>query len=226
MLETLKNIQTKCYNELVGRGVKFKNGMPKLNLKRVGKGNSKLDKSILIFDLLAGKTVCGKTCKKCYAIKAQIQYSHTKLFRSINTELAFNHIGILKELICNQIKRSKTTKTIRIHSSGDFFSQAYIDMWKEIMQEFPDLKFYTYTKQFGTKLDFNEITKMPIFNLIDSMVKIDGKLEMNYGNETHVEKLVELGYKVCPAVKSNWKGICGADCTLCMTTDKICFHIH
>ena len=227
MLETLKQIQIKCYNELKTSGVKFKNGIPKINPNRMVKGNSKLDKSILMFDTLAGKNgTCKTDCYKCYAMKAQNQYSQTNLFRSINTELAKREPEILKALIIKQIKKSKGITTIRIHSSGEFFSQEYINLWCDIIKMFPDLKFYTYTKRMND-FDFSEIKAQANFNLINSMVTLkSGDVVLNYGNDAQIEKLVEEGYRVCPATKNAWKGVCGSDCNLCMITDKVCFHIH
>ena len=35
---------------------------------------------------------------------------------------------------------------VRIHQSGDFFSQAYFDSWVLVAQAYPDKKFYGYTK--------------------------------------------------------------------------------
>jgi len=35
---------------------------------------------------------------------------------------------------------------IRIHSSGDFFSQRYFDMWLEVCRENPGVKFWAFTK--------------------------------------------------------------------------------
>lgn len=35
---------------------------------------------------------------------------------------------------------------IRIHASGDFFSQAYFDMWLEIARENPSVEFWAFTK--------------------------------------------------------------------------------
>jgi hypothetical protein len=37
-------------------------------------------------------------------------------------------------------------QSIRIHMSGDFFNQAYFDMWLEICRENPDREFWAYTK--------------------------------------------------------------------------------
>lgn len=36
---------------------------------------------------------------------------------------------------------------IRIHDSGDFYSQDYLMKWLDIMQSNPDIDFYAYTKQ-------------------------------------------------------------------------------
>jgi hypothetical protein len=43
----------------------------------------------------------------------------------------------------------KDCKAIRIHASGDFFNQAYFDMWLEIARENPSLEIWAYTKSLG-----------------------------------------------------------------------------
>lgn len=43
----------------------------------------------------------------------------------------------------------KNCKSVRIHASGDFFSQSYFDMWIEIANENPDVEFWAYTKSIG-----------------------------------------------------------------------------
>jgi hypothetical protein len=40
----------------------------------------------------------------------------------------------------------KGCKAIRIHASGDFFSQAYFDMWLEVAKENPNVEMWAYTK--------------------------------------------------------------------------------
>jgi hypothetical protein len=35
---------------------------------------------------------------------------------------------------------------LRIHESGDFYNQEYLERWKDIADYFPGLTFYTYTK--------------------------------------------------------------------------------
>ncbi len=43
-------------------------------------------------------------------------------------------------------KQGKTL-VIRIHDAGDFYSREYFDTWIGIIQSFPKVKFYAYTKQ-------------------------------------------------------------------------------
>jgi hypothetical protein len=40
----------------------------------------------------------------------------------------------------------KNCKAVRIHASGDFFNQAYFDMWLTVCQNYPDVEFWAYTK--------------------------------------------------------------------------------
>jgi len=36
---------------------------------------------------------------------------------------------------------------VRIHDSGDFFSEEYLDLWMDIAEKNPDVLFYAYTKE-------------------------------------------------------------------------------
>jgi len=225
-LETLVTVQHSMYKKLVAKRVKFSKGEFEANPNRLAKGNAKLDRSILIFDLLAGtKGSCKFDCASCYAKKAQVQYSPTNLYRSTNFELAKNHLEYLKWLLTKQISKSRTVKSVRIHSSGDFFSQDYVDMWKTIIELFPNIKFYAYTKT-ESFLNFSELKKLNNFNLINSNVTLEGKQVLNYGDNDHIENLENIGYFVCPATKKHWKGMCGKECDYCVHSNKVCFHIH
>jgi ferredoxin len=189
--------------------------------KRLTEGNSKLV-NILIFDLPAVKTClnCGDCATTCYARKAQYQYVYTRLLRESNLELFTNHKDWLKESIVKQISKSKMT-TVRLHSSGDFFNQEYIDFWAEIIAKFPKIKFYAYTKV-EKILDFSKIEKLSNFNLILSFIK--GKL--NYGSHEYCEQMKkEHKSFICPA-SANSDVLCGRECTYCVTKDNVVFPIH
>jgi hypothetical protein len=146
-------------------------------------GNSKLAKDTLIFNLPAGKTCPGALfCKsfavvdengkrhiqdteqtefRCFAASAEAQYTQVFENRASNLQMIVDAIkhGIVVDLIHNSIQfyRTRKTKKVRIHESGDFFSGAYLDAWIEVAHRNPDLEFYCYSKSLQLFLNF----KMP-----------------------------------------------------------------
>ena len=50
------------------------------------------------------------------------------------------------------IKRMRGVGVVRIHDSGDYYSQGYLDKWIAIASAFPHIIFYSYTK--SAHLDF------------------------------------------------------------------------
>lgn len=45
-----------------------------------------------------------------------------------------------------QAERKGVTPYVRVHDSGDFMDEEYLDNWLELMREFPTINFYAYTK--------------------------------------------------------------------------------
>lgn len=45
-----------------------------------------------------------------------------------------------------QAKRKGVIPYVRVHDSGDFVDEEYLDNWLKLMREFPDIHFYAYTK--------------------------------------------------------------------------------
>ena len=150
---------------------------------KFSKGNAKLGKQTLIFNLPAGKTCPGASlCKafavkgsdgrtrvedgsetvfRCFAASSEAQYPATFAARASNLEAiakALRDGGVdgAADLINNgiQTNRTKNTKLVRIHESGDFFSGAYLDAWIEVAIRNPDLKFYCYSKSLQLFLNF------------------------------------------------------------------------
>lgn len=135
-------------------------------------GNGKLSNDTLIFNLPAGKTCPGAMyCKsfavvnddgkrsivdgkytefRCFAASSEVQYDAVFNNRAENLQMIVDAIqnGSAADLINSSIqsKRTKKTKLVRIHESGDFFSGAYLDAWIEVARLNPDLKFYCYSK--------------------------------------------------------------------------------
>ncbi len=186
--------------------------------KRLTNGNIKLHKT-LIFDLPAVLSCpnCSACKSTCYAMQAQLQYADCRVFRNTNFHMAMFNLPLLKKLIVAQLETA-VCNTVRIHSSGDFFSQAYVDMWESIIKLFPTKKFYAYTK--AEKL-FN-FAKLSNFNLITSLIR--GKL--NYGGINYCNMLKSrYNAFICPCGINNTVK-CGIDCTYCVTNKKVCFLIH
>ena len=190
-------------------------------------GNSKLDKSILIFDLLAVTTCrnCRSCAASCYALKAQRMYANTLLKRSLNTWLAMQDLDFLFQCIENQIRNSRKT-VVRIHSSGDFFAQIYINKWAELIAKFPNIRFYAYTKV-DHIFDFSKIENLENFNLIRSILPDGSK---NYGPEEEIKaKARKFNFPVCPYRKGmNAENMphCGGTCEICLNSPIVGFVEH
>lgn len=186
-------------------------------------GNSKLGKSIAIFDLLAVHSClnCKSCAKGCYALKAQRQYPTVFDKRAINTYLARENISMLRALIVASLMLNNP-KFVRIHSSGDFLSQAYVNMWAEIAALFPTIRFYTYTKVKGI-FDFSKAER--VINIIESVLP-DG--DINFGSLEYVkEKSAKFGIPICPVGVTEGKDFkCGESCTLCMNHKQVLFLQH
>ena len=197
--------------------------MKHLNL--LAKGNKKMDKSVFNWSITPIESCpnCKDCAKTCYARFPYYYYKVTKKAWDRNFALAKS--GEFKKHIINQLKKSRICEFVRIHTSGDFFSQQYINDWKEIIETFPNIKFYTYTKTLHL-FDFSEITSLPNFNLINS-IAFDGGL--NYGDKNRVKFLQSHGYIVCPATisqENKEKFHCGSTCFICMKKKKVCFYQH
>lgn len=130
-----------------------------------GKGNAKLDKTILTFSLPAGHTcpgalLClsrankttgkltdGKSTKfRCFAASQECVYTNTRSSRWENRNMlaACRTASKMRDLILRSL--SGSAQMVRIHVSGDFFSQAYFDAWLGVAKSRPETVFYAYTK--------------------------------------------------------------------------------
>lgn len=119
-------------------------------------GNKKLPKTTLIWNLPRKITCPGKTdfCDKfCYATKAERLYpsvlpSRTQNLKdSVQDNFEFRITGVLW-------KNNNKFDTVRIHESGDFYNQKYLDKWFLIASVNKSKIFYAYTRSF--ELDFSQ----------------------------------------------------------------------
>lgn len=130
---------------------------------KFARGNTKLIRGQVIFDLPAGWTCpFAKECHakaardgssltqgehtrfRCYAATAELVFKGARDNRWENFEtLKGRTKQEMVEIISFNLPHGEL---YRIHSSGDFFSQTYFDAWLEVARMFPDRIFYAYTK--------------------------------------------------------------------------------
>lgn len=189
--------------------------------KRLTNGNKKVE--ALLFSLPPVKSCLNHAscAAACYAVKAYKQYPSVRNLWDDNFDIAKNDLFKLYDDIVAQLKTTKK-KIVRIHQSGDFFSQAYIQLWADIASNFPDVIFYGYTKV-EKLLDISPLDKLPNVNIIRSM--ING--QKNFGDLNYITALAtETGADFCPATMGE-NVRCGETCFKCMEKGaKIVFLQH
>lgn len=169
-------------------------------------GNSKLKEAgMLMFNMPAGKAFCNRNCPGCYAVKEQVRFPKTFEARLRRYEAALE--DDFADRIILELKYMYTKpKYYRVHSSGEFISQRYVDDWVKIAKTFPDIIFYAYTKRIKD-FDFSILKILPNFILIDSLQH--GRI--NYGKLKDAPK----GAFICPAQPKTGV-VCGVTCNYCM----------
>jgi hypothetical protein len=116
-------------------------------------------KGVLIWNIPSRTTCPGATplCKKvCYAVKAERLWKNTLPCRKENLDCTKDKhfVENMRTIIRAELLKSKKPIThFRIHESGDFYNQKYLDDWKAICSYFKDIKFLAFTKSFH--LNFN-----------------------------------------------------------------------
>ena len=157
-----------------------------------------------MFNLPASPQVCGRKCSGCYAIREQQRFP--SILSARDRRLTASKHPAFATRIINEISKLRTFPPyFRIHASGEFYSQTYVDAWQAIVEAFPSITFYTYTKRLSD-FDFSKLASLTNFILINSLHF--GKL--NYGK---LEEAPSDAF-ICP---SHLGATCGQSCTYCQT---------
>ena len=176
-------------------------------MKLLQSGNSKLGKDILMFNIPADISICGRKCPGCYSYKAYQIYPNVlpAQQKRYTASLQDNFVDIITTELQALLKR-KTYKYVRWHASaGEFYSQDYVNKVTAIAQAFPTVTFYAYTKRLK-HFDFSILSSLPNFILINSL-HFGG---LNYGSIS----TAPTGAFICP---SHTGATCGQSCTYCMS---------
>lgn len=100
-------------------------------------------------DRKTGKFNTTGTKFRCYAASAE-------RFPAVRESRWKNYEEVLAG---KEIEVPKDATHIRIHSSGDFFSQDYFDKWLEVCRKNPEVKFWAFTK--SVQFWVNRLNEIP-----------------------------------------------------------------
>jgi len=131
-------------------------------------GNSKLVKTsgesfkIVGFGISADTDINGvNSCPGALACRGVCYAKQgTYLFKNVREARFFNlqasTLPEFRDMLINDLAQIvKKYNCVRIHDSGDFHSQAYLDAWKDAARFFPNVTFYAYTKSLHLDLHNN-----------------------------------------------------------------------
>ena len=209
-------------------------------------GNSKTGKGILIFNMKTGVTCSKEACKTCYlnGCYAKNEDSRFKVIAQNDFSdylLAKDHPDILERCINSIVTLSsyENYKIVRLHERGDFFSVEYLSNWLNVSDEFPDVMFWAYTKQWNSvrgnisklkkKTNFTVYaSKWPGINIPSDIADV---LPIAYYGDIEEDVPVN-GVFVCKSDTINpatGKKFTCVECGLCMKSRKkmhVCFKAH
>lgn len=164
--------------------------------------NSKLEKTdTASFNLPAfvsadGFKVCpmaGTCAAVCYARQGRYMFRPVREARERNLAVVRGDLNAFTTAAIADLAHIKHS-VIRVHDSGDFFSQAYLDAWFAIARVYPSRTFYAYTK--SLHLDYS--AQPENFRIVQSMGgKLDHLIDTTKSHShifATVEERIAAGY--------------------------------
>jgi len=195
----------------------------KEKLFHFARGNKKLSKIQLIWSLPRVITCPGAgSCKAwCYAKKSESCYKAVLPSRMRNWE--FSKCEEFVETIVSFLKKTEK-KIVRVHEAGDFYSQLYLDKWKEIARKLPNITFYAFTKSFQLDLWSKLPENLIILQSYGS--RYDNLIDTTKNTARVIEKIIEI-HKIeylCPYHDELFTK-CGECCSYCYNSKNKTKHI-
>lgn len=102
----------------------------------------------------------------CYALKGNFMFESAR--RSAIERLEASKQDDFVEKMCAEIKKAKP-KYFRFHSSGDFYSEEYVQKVREIASSAPYTMFRTTTRRRDLAGSLVELNKLPNFIVRESL---------------------------------------------------------
>jgi len=91
----------------------------------------------------------GVCANLCYARSGTYNFSNVKAAHVRNLKMTLDDLLAWESTMTTELtaRRYRGGKYVRIHDSGDFYSEAYYLAWVSIATSTPDVTFYAYTKE-------------------------------------------------------------------------------
>lgn len=186
------------------------------------RGNHKLSSKQGVWTLPRSTCIGAGICAKfCYAKKME-NMPNVRISRAWKLEQTKS--SDFKSRIIAEIRKRKF-KVIRIHESGDFYCQAYVDTWKDIARSIPEITFYSFTKAFQLDLWSNLPSNFIIIQSYGS--KFDEKIDREKNTSRVIDDCKEMSIMeyLCPYHDKEHFTKCGECCNYCMRTDGQVKHV-
>lgn len=192
---------------------------------------------------LALKRIGGKV-STCYMDKLARAYPSLSKSLQKNTDLLKGKSvdemeGILTATIQLFLKKSGDTDLyFRISTSGDFFSEDYARAWARVINKYPQIQFWTYTRSFWAVKFLIECGNLALYlsadpvnyeQVVREFVLYRGAGYNNIGLSfmgvpDNIDKLKDTRWVTCPEISGKVKnlpnsGACSR-CRLCFTYSK------
>ena len=185
----------------------------------------------------------------CYMAKVVQIYKAVGKRLDVNTKMvvgkSYDEMVIVLRATVTAFK-AKCTKAkwcFRLHYSGDFFSVDYAKAWSQVISEFPEVKFWVYTRSHDLVQYLIDRTNLTLYLSVDPVNKVEGyKIYEQFNDRANLglawmgnTKPAEHRWVTCPETSGILKntdkqGAC-ARCRLCIDRYKtkvknIQFKIH
>lgn len=156
---------------------------------------------IWAFNLPASAEVCrfAGDCKfDCYAKKGNF-VRFPKIMEGYKENEAIARGGNFVNIMSEQLRKKKSAKFIRLHSSGDFLGRWNVKDWFRIIRKHADKEFFAYTKSMP---DFKGLVHPRNFWMTQSEGTVNDKKLINRNDsftvirdtQKEVDEMVSKGY--------------------------------
>jgi hypothetical protein len=143
----------------------------------------------------------GACASLCYARSGPYNFSNVKAAHVRNLQYVLDHPDLWRrEMVAELSRPQHRNGWVRIHDSGDFFADWYMEAWCWIAEAHPDITFYAYTKEVTMTRQLRNRSVIPGNLLI--VFSLGGKEDhlINLETERHadvfttIDAMIEAGY--------------------------------